>query len=198
MLLFWTLSDRYTRELNRDSSDGKTVYWLLARCHRLTAEMNEWLSDRESGNGPSVKCTSMRGLAGVRITPNSRHLLRHRETTRMGWTGRAPAPTSSQSTRGLCQEKEHHHASHVHGSRSDRYRNRYGQEHPSHGRPGFARWRHMQCSNRTGLLRYVLPNFRQQFTRAVGLGHKVVAASRPCLLFFPTRRKRGDRDDRDR
>ena len=34
----------------------------------------------------------------------------------MGWTGRAPAPTSSQSTRGLCQEKEHHHASHVHRS----------------------------------------------------------------------------------
>ena len=49
-----------------------------------------------------------------------------------------------------------------------------------------------------GLLRYVLPNFCQQFARAVGLGHKVVAASRPCLLFFPTRRKRGDSDDWDR
>ena len=56
------------------------------------------------------------------------------ELTRMGWTGRAPAPKSSQSTRGLCQEKEHHDASHVHGSRSNRYRNRHGQEHASHGR----------------------------------------------------------------
>jgi hypothetical protein len=47
--------------------------------------------------------------------------------TRMGWTGRAPAPNGSQSVRGACQEKEHHHASHVHGSCSDRHRNGYGQ-----------------------------------------------------------------------
>ena len=54
----------------------------------------------------------------------------------------------------------------------------------------------VQQSN--GLLRYVLPNLRQQFARAVGLGHKVVAASLPRLLFFFIRRVRRDRDDRDR
>jgi hypothetical protein len=48
------------------------------------------------------------------------------DRSRMGWTGRAPAPNGSQSARGLCQEKEHGHASHVHGSRSDHHRNRYG------------------------------------------------------------------------
>jgi hypothetical protein len=43
--------------------------------------------------------------------------------SRMEWTGRAPAPNGSQSTRGACQEKEHRHASHVHRSRSDHHRN---------------------------------------------------------------------------
>ena len=37
----------------------------------------------------------------------------------MGWTGRAPAPNGFQSARGACQEKERHHASHDHRSRSD-------------------------------------------------------------------------------
>ena len=36
--------------------------------------------------------------------------------------------------RGL-SGKEHHHAPHDHSSRSDRHRNRYGQEHPSLDRP---------------------------------------------------------------
>jgi hypothetical protein len=49
----------------------------------------------------------------------------------MGWTGRAPDGT--QSAQGPCQEKEHDHASRSHRSRSDRHRNRYGQEHTSHG-----------------------------------------------------------------
>jgi hypothetical protein len=40
---------------------------------------------------------------------------------------------------GACQEKEQHHASHVHCSCSDRHRNRYGQEHASHDRLGFPR-----------------------------------------------------------
>ncbi len=46
--------------------------------------------------------------------------------SRMGWTGRAPAPNGSQSARGACQEKEHRHASPVHRSGSDHHRNRYG------------------------------------------------------------------------
>jgi hypothetical protein len=46
----------------------------------------------------------------------SRHSLTPQHLTRMGWTGRAPAPKSSQSTRGLCQEKEQHDASHVRGT----------------------------------------------------------------------------------
>ena len=33
-----------------------------------------------------------------------------REMTRMGWTGRAPAPNGSESVLGAFQEKEHHHA----------------------------------------------------------------------------------------
>src|ERR1700758_1358081 len=40
---------------------------------------------------------------------------------------------------GACQEKEQRHASHSHRSRSDRHRNRYGQEHPSHDWARFAR-----------------------------------------------------------
>ena len=49
----------------------------------------------------------------------------------MGWTGRAPAPDGTQSAPGACQEKERRHASHVQRSRSDYYRNGYGQEHTS-------------------------------------------------------------------
>ena len=41
----------------------------------------------------------------------------------MGWTGRAPAPDGTQSAPRACQEKEHHHASDVYGSRSDHHRN---------------------------------------------------------------------------
>src|SRR5271169_5167241 len=52
--------------------------------------------------------------------------------SRMGWTGRAPAPDSTQSGWGACQEKDRRHASHVQRSRSDYYRNRYGQEHTAH------------------------------------------------------------------
>ena len=40
---------------------------------------------------------------------------------------------------GACQEKEHYHASRSHRSRSDRHRNRYGQEHTSHDWPRSAR-----------------------------------------------------------
>ena len=47
----------------------------------------------------------------------------------MGWTGRDPAPDGTQSAPRACQEKERRDASHVHRSRSDYYRNGYGQEH---------------------------------------------------------------------
>jgi hypothetical protein len=57
----------------------------------------------------------------------------------MGWTGRAPAPDGTLSARGAGEEKEHHHASHDHHSRSDRHWNRYGQEQTSHDWPRFAR-----------------------------------------------------------
>jgi hypothetical protein len=56
----------------------------------------------------------------------------------MGWTDRAPAPDGTQSAPGACQEKERRHASHVQRSRSDYYRNGYGQEHTSHDWPRFA------------------------------------------------------------
>jgi hypothetical protein len=39
----------------------------------------------------------------------------------MGWTARAPAPDGTQSAPRACQEKEHHHASDVYGSRSDHH-----------------------------------------------------------------------------
>src|SRR6266566_5485183 len=44
----------------------------------------------------------------------------------------------------------------------------------------------------------VMPNFRQQLARAERLRHLVIAARRPCLLFFATEHIGGDRDDRDR
>ena len=59
--------------------------------------------------------------------------------SRMGWTGHAPAPDSTQSAWGACQEKDRRHASHVQRSRSGYYRNRYGQEHTAHDWPRFAR-----------------------------------------------------------
>ena len=61
-------------------------------------------------------------MIDVRFAPKATELLRRREMSRMGWTGRAPAPNGSQSAWGACQEKEHHHASQVHRSRSDCYR----------------------------------------------------------------------------
>ena len=58
----------------------------------------------------------------------------------MEWTGRAPAPNDSQSAWGACQEQAHYHGS-FYRSCSDGHRNRYGQDHSSHGRPRFARAR---------------------------------------------------------
>jgi transposase len=69
-----------------------------------------------------------------------RHLVAAQYLSRMGWTGRAPAPEGTQSARGACQEKkEHRPASHSHRSRSDHHRNRYGQEHTAHDWPRFTR-----------------------------------------------------------
>ena len=56
-------------------------------------------------------------------SPEPTCLLRGNEMTRMGWTGRAPAPNGSQSAWGACQKQEHRHASQVHGSRSHHHRN---------------------------------------------------------------------------
>ena len=39
----------------------------------------------------------------VRFAPKATELVRCRETTRMGWTGRAPAPDGSESTWGLAR-----------------------------------------------------------------------------------------------
>src|SRR6516165_12586517 len=64
-------------------------------------------------------------------SPKAIYLLRGNEMTRMGWTGRAPAPNGSQSAWGACQKQEHRHASQVHGSRSHHHRNRHGEEHTS-------------------------------------------------------------------
>jgi hypothetical protein len=66
-----------------------------------------------SESGHSLPLRLVPRLARCPEYPESRHDAPAQYLTRMGWTGRAPAPTSSQSTRGLCQEKEHHHASHV-------------------------------------------------------------------------------------
>jgi len=56
-------------------------------------------------------------------SPEAICLLRRNEMTRMGWTGRAPAPNGSQGAWGACQEEEYRHASHVHRSRSHHHRN---------------------------------------------------------------------------
>jgi hypothetical protein len=85
-----------------------------------------------------VKNMESRGLVGnVRHSPLPRHLLKKPMSapppkaskllcgsvlTRMGWTGRAPAPDGTQSAPGACQEKKRRHASHVQRSRSDYYR----------------------------------------------------------------------------
>ena len=42
-----------------------------------------------------------RGSLNVRFAPKATELLRRRELTRMGWTGRAPAPNRSEDDRGL-------------------------------------------------------------------------------------------------
>src|SRR5262245_59397253 len=55
----------------------------------------------------------------------------------------------SEDCRGLSAEGAPH-ASRIHGSRSDRHWNRYGQEHTSHGRSRFV-WRHRTA--REGLAR---------------------------------------------
>ncbi len=47
------------------------------------------------------------------------------------------------------------------------------------------------------LFGHVLPNFRQQFARAVRFRYIVVAAGRSCFLSFATERIRRDCDDRD-
>src|SRR4029077_1930059 len=86
----------------------------------------------------------------VRLSLNLRHDLVAPSMTRMGSTGRAPAPEGAHGARAACYEKEHHHASHRHRSRSDRHRNRYGQEHASRGRPRYARH---HCVAREGLTR---------------------------------------------
>jgi len=62
-------------------------------------------------------------LIDVRFAPKGTQLLRGSEMTRMGWTGRAPAPNGSQGAWGACQEEEYRHASHVHRSRSHHHRN---------------------------------------------------------------------------
>jgi hypothetical protein len=41
-------------------------------------------------------------LFDVCSSPKAAHLLHGNETTRMGWTGRAPAPNGSQSAWGAC------------------------------------------------------------------------------------------------
>jgi hypothetical protein len=56
-------------------------------------------------------------------TPKATKIARRRNMSRMGWTGRAPAPDGSQSAWGACQEQEHRHASQVHRSRSHHHRN---------------------------------------------------------------------------
>ena len=66
--------------------------------------------------------TSDRACIGhFRSRPKPRHLVTAQYLSRMGWTGRAPAPDGTQSARRACQEKkEHRHASHSHGSRPAR------------------------------------------------------------------------------
>ncbi len=47
------------------------------------------------------------------------------------------------------------------------------------------------------LFGHVLPNFRQEFARAVRFRYIVIAAGHPRLLSFTAERIRGDGDDRD-
>jgi hypothetical protein len=54
-----------------------------------------------------------------------------------------------------------------------------------------------QCLGDSKLLRHVLPNFRQQFARAVRLRYIVIAAGHSRLLSFTAERIRRDCDDRD-
>jgi hypothetical protein len=90
----------------------------------------------------------------------------------MGWTGRAPAPDGTQSAPGACQEKERRHASHVQRSRSDYYRNGYGQEHTSHDWPRFA-GRHRVAREgltRTHRIGDVTSHFRNRGRSGVKIG----------------------------
>ena len=108
--------------------------WLLS----LTANIPNAKSTM-SQMGHSRPMHSVPVPINVRCYFNSDIIIRRSEVTRMGWTGRAPAPDGTQSARGACQEKEHYHASRSYRSHSDRHPNRYGQEHTSHDWPRSAR-----------------------------------------------------------
>jgi hypothetical protein len=68
------------------------------------------------------------------LCPKSRQLIAQRNDAN-GMDRPRSYPNGSQSAWGACQEQEHDHASQVHRSSSDRHRNRYGQDHTSHGGP---------------------------------------------------------------
>src|SRR3974390_1935683 len=55
--------------------------------------------------GHSRRCRYGRTVADVCFVPKATKLLRCREMTRMGWTGRAPAPNGSQSAWGLVRSR---------------------------------------------------------------------------------------------
>src|SRR6476620_911499 len=80
--------------------------WLLS----LTANIPNAKSTM-SQMGHSRPMHSVPVPINVRCYFNSDIIIRRSEVTRMGWTGRAPAPDGTQSARGACQEKEHYHAS---------------------------------------------------------------------------------------
>jgi hypothetical protein len=79
---------------------------------------------RTSATGYSRLIPSSLPAIDVRSGPKATEALLSSEMTRMGWTGRAPAPNGSQSAWGACQEQEHRHASQVHRSRSHHHHHR--------------------------------------------------------------------------
>src|SRR5262245_17713753 len=72
----------------------------------------------------------------------------HRLSSENGMDRPRSRPQRFSECAGGLSGKEHHHAPHDHSSRSDRHRNRYGQEHPSLNRPRCARRHHVAREGR--------------------------------------------------
>src|SRR5262249_19884063 len=87
----------------------------------------------------------------VRFLPIATKFVRQRNMSRIGWTGRAPAPQRLLECAGACQEKGDRHGPRDQVSFSDHHhRHRYGQECTSHGRARLKRRHRLAREGRAG------------------------------------------------